>query len=463
MTTVLCVDFGSTFTKAVLVDTEGAADGIVLAAASVPTTLRTDVLDGYRPLCDSIARQGFPPADEVLACSSAGGGLRLAVVGYESAVTAEAGQRVGLSAGAKIVHVAAGPMSSAQVAALRVARPDVILLVGGTDGGNAEVMLHNGSRLAKARLGAPVVVAGNVEARGEVALALESTGRRFILTDNVLPQIGVVNAGAARAAIRQMFLRHVIGGKGLSRGPGFASMVRAATPDAMLRGVEVLAEVVHGDVLVFDIGGATTDVYSVVSPEGEDATLVKEVVAPLWHARTVEGDLGMRWNAGGVVQAARDEHLMSVNGAAGVAGGVDLETLRSWAVRVEADPSHLSMGTVQDDLDLTLARVAAVTAVRRHARPTYPGGPARPLSGLAHVIGSGGVLRHSDKNRQDGVLRAVTHDFGGGWKVPDAAHTAVDSAYLLFAVGLLAETEGHGTEVAAKVAARVLGRAGPQR
>jgi len=305
LTRILCVDFGSTFTKAVLLDP---SDGSLLAAASVPTTIGTDVLDGYRSICQTIAAAGFPPADEVLACSSAGGGLRLAVVGYERSVTAEAGYRVGLSAGAKIVHVASGPMTTAQVAVLRATRPDVILLVGGTDGGNAEVLLHNGSRLAKARMGAPVVVAGNVEARAGVALALESAGRRFILTDNVLPQIGVINPDGARAAIRQMFLRHVIGGKHLSKGPQFAAMVRAATPDAMLRGVETLAAAADGDggdVLVFDIGGATTDVYSVISPEGEDATLRKEVVAPLWHARTVEGDLGMRWNARGVTQGQR--------------------------------------------------------------------------------------------------------------------------------------------------------------
>src|SRR5664280_816823 len=91
MTRILCVDFGSTFTKAVLLDP---ADGRLLAAASVPTTISTDVLDGYRSICETIAVAGFSPADEVLACSSAGGGLRLAVVGYERSVTAEAGYRV---------------------------------------------------------------------------------------------------------------------------------------------------------------------------------------------------------------------------------------------------------------------------------------------------------------------------------------------------------------------------------
>jgi len=440
---VLCVDFGSTFTKAVLLDP---ADGSLLASASVPTTVSTDVLDGYRSIRKTLATQGFPVADDVLACSSAGGGLRLAVVGYERSVTAEAGHRVGLSAGAKVVHVAAGPLTTVQVAALRATRPDIILLVGGTDGGNAEVLLHNGSRLAKARLGAPVVVAGNVEAQAEVASSLSSTDRRFVLTENVLPQIGVINPDGARLAIRQVFLRHVIGGKRLSKGPEFAAMVRAATPDAMLRGVETFAASIDGDVMVLDIGGATTDVYSVISPEGEDAVLRKDVVPPLWHARTVEGDLGMRWNAGGVAEAAVVEHLVSGSQT----------RLRAWAARVEADPAYLPQGDGEVALDLALARVAALTAVRRHARPSSPGDPARPLARLAHVIGSGGVLRHSPKASQDSVLRAVTSDFAGGWKVPTAARTAVDLAYLLFAAGLLADAEGYGPEVAARVARRVL-------
>jgi len=357
------------------------------------------------------------------------------------------------------------------VAALRASRPDVILLVGGTDGGNAEVVRHNGARLARARLGAPIVVAGNVEARDQIALALESTGRRFILTDNVLPQIGVINPDGARAAIRQMFLRHVIGGKHLSRGPRFAAMVRAPTPDVMLRGVETLAGAPQGDggdVLVFDIGGATTDVYSVITPEGEDAILRKEVVAPLWHARTVEGDLGMRWNALGVAEAARVERLVPDNDPADPAdpadpgdrahpgGSIDLGSLQAWAATVEADPGYLPEGDEELALDLTLARVAAVTAVRRHARPARPGAQARPLARLAHVIGSGGVLRYSPPAQQDRVLRAVTTDVGGGWKVPADARTSVDSAYLLFAAGLLADAEGHGAEVAAGVARRVL-------
>jgi len=120
---LLCVDFGSTFTKAVLVDGEGT----VVATASTPTTVTTDVLDGYRTIRAALDQHGA--VDEVLACSSAGGGLRLAVVGYERDVTAQAGHRVGLSAGARVSHVTSGPLSGADVKALRDSRPDLVLLV----------------------------------------------------------------------------------------------------------------------------------------------------------------------------------------------------------------------------------------------------------------------------------------------------------------------------------------------
>jgi hypothetical protein len=155
----------------------------------------------------------------------------------------------------------------------------------------------------------------------------------------------------------------------------------------------------------------------------------------------------MRWSARGVARAASVEHLLSVG---------QRQALQAWAERVEADPTHLPQGEREVELDLSLARVAALTAVRRHARPARPGDPARPLARLAHVIGSGGVLRHSPKAMQDVVLTAVTSDVGGGWKVPSDARISVDSQYLLFAAGLLAGAGDGGLEVAARVAARVL-------
>ena len=434
--TILAVDFGSTFTKGVLL----ADDGAVLGTAATVTTgtqRRGDILDGYRELRHVLEA---PDGVAVHACSSAGGGLRLAVVGYERTVTAQAGHRVGLSAGAKVVHVAAGELSTADAAAVRAARPDMVLLVGGTDGGNADVLLHNAARLAKVAIGGhgdhavPVVVAGNVDAREEAASLLRATGRPVVLADNVLPQIGVIAPESARAAIRAAFLRHVIGGKGLSRDPAFGAMVEAATPDVVLRGVEVLAAVEGGgDVLVVDIGGATTDVYSCLTPEGEDATLRKDVVAPLWHARTVEGDLGMRWNAVHVIEAAESEHLLDASS--------DTDRLRAYAVRVHERPASLPVDDAERALDLELARLAALVAVRRHARPAQPTESPRPLANVTTLIGSGGVLRHTDEAGRSRVLGAVLADHAGGWKVPRAASATVDTAYLLFAVGLLADRE----------------------
>lgn len=433
MSVLLLADVGSTFTKAALVD-EGSAR--LIARTAVPTTAGPgrDVLEGLaRAREELVDAAGVPVPDPltdddgVLVCSSAGGGLRLAVVGYERQVTAEAGHRVGLSAGARVVHVASGPLRAADVATLRAARPDVALLVGGTDGGNAEVLLHNARRLARSRVGAPVVVAGNAAASDDVAAELAATGRRFTLAPNVLPRIGVVEPAGARAAIRDVFLEHVIGGKGLSRGPRFGRLVRAATPDAVLAGVEALAAAAGHDVMVVDVGGATTDVYSVVEPQGEDASLRKQVVAPLWHARTVEGDLGMRWGATGVVDAAAAEALAA-----------DDPALRHWARRAHDDPGLLPSTPAEVDLDLRLATLAVVVAARRHGRPAAPGEAPRPLADVGLLLGSGGVLRHAEPARAADVLGAALADHGGGWRPPAGARVAVDTAYLLLAAGLLA-------------------------
>ncbi|MEO7070743.1 MAG: glutamate mutase L [Nostocoides sp.] len=416
----LVVDVGSTFTKAALVS----GGGDLLGTAAHRTTIETDVMNGYAAVAGSLAAHGDPA--EILMCSSAGGGLRLAVVGYEREVTAQAGRRVGLTSGAKVVHVAVGPLGAVGVDALRESRPDIVLLVGGTDGGNQEVLRHNATRLARARIRPPIVLAGNAEAAGDVAAILAATGRRFVVTDNVLPRIGVINPEPARSAIRATFLQHVIGGKGLSRGPAFARLVRAATPDAVLTGVEVMADVVGGDVMVVDIGGATTDVYSVLTPQGEDATLAKDVVGPLWHARTVEGDLGMRWNAEGIVSAASSERILLSQNAI------------EYAAHVASDVGHLPGGPAEWAAERDLSAAAAVVAARRHARSQSPSEGPRPLRDVQLLVGSGGVLRHAPDGTAGFVLDAIRADHAGGWRTPQDARTAVDAAYVLCAVGLLA-------------------------
>ncbi len=436
MSLIFCVDFGSTFTKAALVDTD---TGELLGTASHPTTIDTDVLDGWDAIRAELEVSQAGPDVPVLACSSAGGGLRVAVVGNEELVTAEAGRRVALSSGGRVVHVSSYDVD---VAALRASRPDVVLLVGGTDGGNAEVLLGNAKALCHDAWSSPVVVAGNADAADEAAAGLERAGVPFVVAGNVVPQIGVLRPQSARAAIREVFLAHVIGGKHLSKRTDFTAMVRGATPDIVLSAVEMLASGLGGeqpgvgDVVVVDVGGATTDVHSVVELDPEVADLGREVVATVPVSRTVEGDLGMRLSAVATVEAARES-------------GMDLGSEAEVAAQaLRGDPRLVPTSRVEVEQDLTIASAAVALALRRHCgRQQVTFGPdgrllersGKDLRAVSLLVGSGGVLRHNTARDAHAVLRAGTGDrMAGGWLLPQAPRVVVDRDCVLAAAGLLA-------------------------
>ena len=436
----VCVDFGSTFTKVVVVDDRG----VLTATGSSRTTIETDVMDGMEAaLADAGVRldrnDGDVDETTLLACSSAGGGLRIAVVGYERAITAEAGFRVGLSAGGRVCHVTSGELTVDDLQALTASQPDVLLLVGGTDGGNADVLLHNARALAEARLNLPVVLAGNVAARDQVTRILRRARMTVTSADNVLPKIGVLDPRSARSAIREAFIAHVIGGKHLSTRVDLSTFVQAATPDAVLAGVELLADGVPGldgvgDVVVVDVGGATTDVYSVTSPDLDDDPAEREAVATMWRSRTVEGDLGVRWNAPGIVEATTRERLIE---------GREIENLTAVALMRRADPGYLPSTDAERVIDRTLARLATTVALRRHAKPHTSGDvryPGKDLSRVSLVVGSGGVLRHSSHADAAQLLRGAIQDPAGGWRTPEQAGSVVDTHYVLAAAGLIGRT-----------------------
>jgi uncharacterized protein (TIGR01319 family) len=444
----VCVDFGSTFTKASLVDLE---QGLILASASHPTTITTDVLEGYAACRDDLAAAD-PRATgaEVLACSSAGGGLRIAVLGNEELVTAEAGRRVALSSGGKVVGVFG---RGDDLAGLGGLAPDVVLLTGGTDGGNAASLVDGARALVASGWTGPVVVAGSVDAHEEVAALL--SGLPHVVTDNVVPRIGVLAPEGARAAIREMFLEHVIGGKHLSASDDFRRMVRGATPDVVLAGVELLARGLDddhpgaGDVAVVDVGGATTDVHSVVALDPEEAGLSREVVAVTPVTRTVEGDLGMRWSAVSTVEAAGLDDLL------------DQARLR------HDDPGFLPDDDAGADVDEAIARAAVDLALRRHAGRSKvvvsPEGrvlerTGKDLREVDLLVGSGGVLRNGRAGVAERVLGDSLGEQEGGWQLPRAPRVLVDHDYALCAVGLLAGPEPHA---AYRLARRLSGLPAP--
>jgi uncharacterized protein (TIGR01319 family) len=343
----------------------------------------------------------------VIACSSAGGGLRLAVVGYEELISAEAGHRAALSAGARVVHVTAGHLEADALTRLRAARPDVLLLVGGTDGGEESVLRYNAEVLAATYWSVPVVLAGNAAIRDEVAAILRAGGHPVSEADNVLPDIGRLAPESARGAIREVFLRHVIGGDRLSHDPRLRQWVRAVTPDSVLEGVAVLARLradaeVPG-VVVIDVGGATTDVYCVPDPDAEQATLGREAVGVPTRRRTVEGDLGVSSSVEHLLQAAHAE------------------------------------GLPPDDTPLALGERAATIALRRHLRAEAAYGPGGAgARGVGLVVLSGGVFRHAGPADVDGVVARLAADRGGAGTVLDGTPVVVDRSYVLAAAGLLA-------------------------
>jgi uncharacterized protein (TIGR01319 family) len=419
---VICVDFGSTFTKASLVDLDA---GRVIASAEHRTTIDTDVLDGYDACLAGLAGQDARAVDApTLACSSAGGGLRIAVVGNEELVTAEAGRRVALSSGGKVVAVFAVSRGD-DLGRVPDSEPDVVLLTGGTDGGNREPILACARELAKVWTG-PVVVAGNVDAQAHVAEILAH--HPLVLAANIVPRIGVLVPEGARTAIRELFLSHVIGGKHLSSRDDFLAMVQGATPDVVLTGVELLADVA-GDTVVVDVGGATTDVHSVVEIDPEDAGLSREVVATTRVTRTVEGDLGMRWSAVTTVEASGRDDLAAA------------------AVRRRDDVGFVPEDDVEAAYDEEIAREAVGLALRRHAGRSKvvvsPEGrvverTGKDLREVDLLVGSGGVLRHGRAGVAERVFAGSVGEVDGGWQLPRRAEVVVDTDYVLAAAGLLA-------------------------
>jgi uncharacterized protein (TIGR01319 family) len=443
MNAALLIDFGSTYTKLRAVDI-GARR--VLGSGQGPSTVATDVRTGMRAALADLERHcgGLPRFKYRLASSSAAGGLRMVTIGLVRELTAEAARQAALGAGAKLVGTFAYRLTAADLAAIVALAPDVILLAGGTDGGNAEVVLHNAAALAASAVACPVLFAGNRAALDEARRLL--AGKTLVCTENVMPEFNQLNIEPARAAIRRVFIERIVHAKGIDRAAAEFDSVLMPTPAAVLEGARLVADGLPGrrglgSVLVVDPGGATTDVHSVAAGEPAPGVVPQGLPEPRVK-RTVEGDLGMRHSAAAVAEAA---------GLAAIAADarLDPERARALLAQAGAEFGHLPCTPEETAFDQALARAAVKIAVSRHCgtvQTVYTAtGPVsvqhgKDLSRVEVVIGTGGALVASPEPRA--LLRMALADPSEPFALkPRAPRLMLDREYLLYACGLLQSVE----------------------
>ena len=325
MQPVLLIDFGSTYTKVTAVDLDG---GALLGTASALTTVKTGLSHGLETALAALsARTGPLEFTRRLACSSAAGGLKMVAIGLVPELTVEAARLAALGAGARLLGAFGYKLGPAEVERLKAMRPDLILLAGGTDGGNEEVIRANGAFLAEAAIDAPIIVAGNKCVSGEVGEMLRAAGREAVVVPNVLPELGTVKIEPAQAEIRRLFLARIIQAKGLDEVERIIDGIMMPTPAAALRAAELLAKGAGGrpgwgDLLVIDVGGATTDVHSLAHGSPSRPEMIWKGLPEPYAKRTVEGDLGMRYSAEALVESCGAERVAALAGLSRGAGAV---------------------------------------------------------------------------------------------------------------------------------------------
>lgn len=443
MSYALFTDVGSTFTKVTAADLDNCR---IVGRAMSPTTILTDVNIGVSKAIELLEQQcGKLEFDFKLACSSAAGGLKMVACGLVPDLTSEAARLASLSAGAKVLKAFAYKMSEDETQELQALAPDIVMLSGGTDGGNSEVLLHNAQILANCQLNFPVIIAGNKSASTKAREIIEACGKEVVVCPNVMPEFGVLNIEPARECVRKVFLRRIVDAKGLHELAQQMDGDIIPTPAAVLDAITLLSRGTRtesglGSLMAFDIGGATTDVYSVTDgcPVFSGAVL-KGLPHPA-AKRSVEGDLGMRWNARTIVAIQGEEYFAEL-------ACVSLQELEQTLDIFDKTPDILPQNEAMERIDLLLAKSAAKNAAARHAGTLEavftPVGErymqsGKDLSDVKYLIGTGGPVITS-KHPADILNEALYADSEPLSLRPRASKTLVDAKYILSAMGLLSQ------------------------
>lgn len=450
MKAILLIDFGSTYTKLTAVDLD---EEVILGTAQSFTTIFTDINDGLnnglKLLREKIGDVEFV---ETYACSSAAGGLRMVTSGLVPELTGEAAKLASLGAGAKVVGIYAFQLTDEDLEEIRESKPDIFLLVGGTDGGNTECIIHNAKMLASMKPAFPIVVAGNRSAAKQCQTILEDC--EVYVCPNVMPKFGVLKIEPTQAKIREIFLNRIIKAKGLSKAAELLSDIMMPTPAAVLQAMELLAQG-HGDetgigeLVAVDVGGATTDVYSIADGMPEHMNTVFKGLPEPFAKRTVEGDIGMRYSIWGIVEAAGTDRIAQIS-------GIPESRVEELVSHLAAHTDQVPENTEMEALDYALASMAIEEAVRRHAgtlEETYTMmgmtyvQEGKNLTKVRQIVVTGGSLIHT--KRTDEIAKHALYSPAQPTSLrPRTANVWVDRTYILAAMGLLSS---HYPEAALRI------------
>lgn len=460
----LIVDVGSTTTKALLIERVDGEYRLTYRgeAATTVEAPQADVLIGVRRALSELSQQsGYRllngaavnlqveqgGCDQFLATSSAGGGLQILVCGLVKRVTAESAERAALGAGAIILDVLAtddGRPLFRRLEAVRQARPDMVLLAGGVDGGGVEFAaefcdLLNAAK-PESRLGGgfrlPVIYAGNNAGAPLVQDTLDQAFELHIVP-NLRPSFDQENLQPAREQIHEVFLGHV-----MEQAPGYPGLKRQTTapvlptPVAVGRIMTQLAERDRVNILGVDIGGATTDVFSVVQGN---------------FARTVSANLGMSYSAGNVLlqagAAAIGRWLPFDCEQAALANSVGNKVLFPTTIPDDWTDLLLEQALAREAMRLALAQHLALVVRLRGERSmlqkalTTQGAnlalttSAFDLAQIDLLVGSGGVLSHAPRRAQAAALLL------DAWQPLGRSDLVVDSIFMMPHLGVLTQKD----------------------
>ncbi len=432
MKKILLTDFGSTYTKLTLIDLELEE---VIATSQAITTVDTNILIGYKEAFEDLDYQG--DIHEKLACSSAAGGLVVAAIGLVKQLTVEAAKRAALGAGAKVEYAYSNFLTLDEIDEIKSNDIDIILLAGGTDGGNTESIVHNAKMLTEAKLDIPIVLAGNKMTYREIEQLFKENNIYYEKADNVMPDINVLNVESAKAIIRKIFIEKITLAKGIKEAEKLVDDVIMPTPAAVLYGLEIFSQGTKnaegiGDLICLDIGGATTDIHSIGRGLPSKAGVVFHGLEEPLAKRTVEGDLGMRYSAN-ALYATVGELGFKKHGFEGVEDKILFRRKHTEFVP-ESESDIL--------FDVAMAKICADEGMTRHVGTVEnvysPMGmmylqKGKDLSRVKYILGTGGVVVNND-----GI---VEHILFNNEKItelrPSDCKILIDSGYIFSSLSLM--------------------------